>query len=210
MFTGIVQGYCEVTAAVREGGVTQIVVELGELARGLESGASVALNGCCLTATDVGDTSASFDMVDETMTLSNLGELVVGDRVNVERSFRVGDEIGGHILSGHIACAVPVCDVQSSEGHKVVSVEVPKSWLKYLMNKGFVVLNGASLTIAELDRNTSIASVSLIPETLARTSFQNVAVGERINLEVDSRTQAVVDTVQAMLRDENLVREILR
>ena len=201
MFTGIVQGHCLITARKRHAGVTTVGVDLGPLADDLELGASVALNGTCVSVTSLTDTVATFDMVEETLSLTNLGELNVGDGVNVERSVRVGDEIGGHLLSGHIACTVRVTEVRSSEGHKVVTVAVPPPWLPYLMNKGFIALDGTSLTIATLDRDQGTASVSLIPDTLARTGFSAIEVGDRINLEVDARTQAVVDTVHSMLQD---------
>lgn len=209
MFTGIVQGHCPVVDVAENGGVRTLTVALGALADGLETGASVALNGTCVTATTLSAGSARFDLVRETLTLTNLGVLRRGDRVNVERSFRVGDEVGGHILSGHVACAVPVSAVRKSEGHRLVSVTVGEPWLRYLMPKGFIALDGASLTIAELDRASGTATVSLIPETLARTGLGEVTVGDRLNLEVDSRTQAVVDTVREVLRDSAWVREAL-
>lgn len=209
MFTGIVQGHCPVVEVADDGGVRQLTVALGELVDGLETGASVALNGTCVTATAVSEGNARFDLVRETMSLTNLGTLRPGDRVNVERSFRIGDEVGGHILSGHVACAVPVSAVRKSEGHRLVSVTVGQPWSRYLMRKGFIALDGASLTIAELDRAGGTATVSLIPETLARTGLGDAAVGDRLNLEVDSRTQAVVDTVREVLRDSAWVREAL-
>ncbi len=209
MFTGIVQGHCPILDVAEDGGVRTLTVALGELADGLRTGASVALNGTCVTATAVSEGRARFDLVRETVTLTNLGALRRGDRVNVERSFRIGDEVGGHILSGHVARAVPVSAVRESEGHRLVSVAVGAPWSRYLMPKGFIALDGASLTIAELDRASGTATVSLIPETLARTGLGAVAVGDRLNLEVDSRTQAVVDTVQEVLRDRAWVREAL-
>ena len=209
MFTGIVQGHCPVVEVRDAGGVRTLAVALGELSQDLQTGASVALNGTCVTVTAVAGDTARFELVRETTTLTNLGALRCGDRVNVERSFRVGDEVGGHILSGHVACAVPVTSVRESEGHRLVSVEVAEPWLRYLMPKGYLALDGASLTIAELDRAQATATVSLIPETIARTGLGAVAVGDRLNLEVDSRTQAVVDTVRDVLRDEAWLREAL-
>lgn len=208
MFTGIVQGRCEIVAARREGALTTLSIDLGQLAEHLESGASVALNGVCATATHVCDTVAAFDLVKETSTLTNLGELSAGDQVNVERSFKVGDEIGGHVLSGHVGCTARITCIEVAEGLASMSVSVPGPWLKYLMQKGFIALDGASLTIAELDRESGRATVKLIPETLVRAGFENRAVGDRLNLEVDFRTQAVVDTVRDLLRDETLLREI--
>ncbi len=208
MFTGIVQERCRVSAARRDGALTTLSIDLGKLAEHLESGASVALNGVCATATHVRDTVATFHLVEETTALTNLGELSAGDQVNVERSFKVGDEIGGHVLSGHVVCTARITSIETAQGLASMSVSVPGSWLKYLMQKGFVALDGASLTIAELNRESGRATVKLIPETLVRAGFENRAVGDRLNLEVDSRTQAVVDTVRELLRDKTLLREI--
>lgn len=209
MFTGIVQGCRPVAAMERGGGLTRLKVDLDDLADGLALGASVALNGTCVTATHLEGTVATFDLVSETTTLTNLGALAAGERVNVERSLRVGDEVGGHILSGHIACTVSVCTVAEAGGQRRVTVAVPAPWLKYIMPKGFIALDGASLTIADLDRSAASVTVSLIPETLKRTGLGRVAVGHRLNLEVDSRTQAIVDTVGTMLHDRALLRELL-
>lgn len=208
MFTGIVQDRCDIVAARREGALTTLSIDLGQQAEHLRAGASVALNGVCATATQVCGAVATFHLVEETTTLTNLGALSAGDQVNVERSFKVGDEVGGHILSGHVGCTARITCIETVEGLASMSVSVPKPWLKYLMHKGFIALDGASLTIAELNRKTGMATVKLIPETLVRAGFENRAVGDHLNLEVDSRTQAVVDSVREMLRDKTLLREI--
>ncbi len=199
MFTGIVLGTCPVTTVAHGAGTAALIVDLGEYAEGLELGASVAVNGTCLTAVEVADGQVRFDIIEETWQQTNLSDLRVGAHVNVERSFRLGDEVGGHILSGHVATATTVTAVVADEGHRLVTVSVPGRWMPYLMAKGFVALNGASLTIQDLDREASTITVSLIPETLARTTFNAVAPGDRLNLEVDAQTQAVVDTVRALL-----------
>ena len=199
MFTGIVQGVRTVTEIHPVGGITQVAVDLGDLSADLALGGSVAFNGACVTAAARHGDQVRVDLIRETLELTNLGELRVGSQVNVERSLRYGDEVGGHVLSGHVATMVPVTEVEVAQGRRVVTVVVPRQWMRYLMLKGFVALNGASLTIARLDRERSTISVSLIPETLSLTTFAAVAVGDRLNLEVDAQTQAVVDTVRAML-----------
>ena len=186
---------------MRGAGTTALTVNLGDLAHGLEPGASVAVNGCCVTATAVDTQSARFDLIRETIETTNLGGLRPGYTVNIERSLRMGDEVGGHLLSGHVAAAVPVVEVQAEEGYRRLTVEVPGFWMRYLSLRGFVALNGASLTIADLDRERSTIAVSLIPETLARTTFDETRPGDRLNLEVDAQTQAVVDTVHRLLPD---------
>ena len=229
MFTGIVQGCCEVVRAQRSGGLIRLGVGLGPLASGLELGASVALNGACVTATRIEDGAeggtenrpngcaqngpercvVAFDLITETATLTNLGGAQAGDWLHVERSFKVGDEVGGHILSGHVACMVEVVEAQVAEGLRRLSVAVPPAWRRYLMPKGFVALDGVSLTIAHWERAEGIATVSLIPETLARTRFGRVKAGDSLNLEVDGRTQAVVDAVHDLLSDRAFARELL-
>ena len=209
MFTGIVQGRCRVTEARRNGALTTISVDLDRLAENLRSGASVALNGVCATVVRACGTVATFDLVEETTSVTNLGDVNAGDLVNVERSYKVGDEVGGHVLSGHIACTVPVTRMETAEGRASASVSVPRTWCNYLTHKGFIALDGASLTIADLDRDGGEATVKLIPETLVRAGFEDRKVGDRLNLEVDFRTQAVVDTVREMLRDKTLLRELM-
>ena len=159
----------------------------------------MAINGVCLTATAVSGAQAAFDLIAETRRTTNLGSLRVGEAVNVERSLRFGDEVGGHVLSGHVAATCEVAAIDLAAGQRHVTANVPTEWLPYVMHKGFVALNGVSLTIAALNRAASTLGVSLIPETLARTTFDQVAVGDALNLEVDAQTQAAVDTVRALL-----------
>ena len=154
-----------------------------------------------MTAATSNGSAVRFDLIRETLATTNLGDLRPGSLVNVERALRIGDELGGHLLSGHVSATVPVVEDRSEPGYRRLTVRVPGFWMRYLSLKGFVALNGASLTVAELDREASTVSVSLIPETLMRTTFGNIHVGDRLNLEVDPQTQAVVDTVRSMLPD---------
>jgi len=200
MFTGIVQGLCPVEKVVDETNIRRLTIATGDLGAGIELGASVAINGTCLTATSEEPGGAlSFDVIRETLDLTNLCALEVGDLVNVERSFRVGDEIGGHILSGHVTDGVVVSSLNEADNLRDITFSVPAGWMKYLHHKGFVALDGASLTIASVDQEADLISVSLIPETIERTTLGRVKVGDRVNLEVDSQTQAVVDTVERMI-----------
>jgi riboflavin synthase len=201
LFTGIVQGLCEVVALEDEPNLRRLSIDVGSLAERATLGASVAINGTCLTITAVkrNGNILSFDVIRETLGLTNLGALEIGDLVNVERSYRVGDEVGGHIVSGHITTAVTVDRIEEADNARDVFFRVDPQWMKYLPYKGFVALDGASLTIASVDSSANIISVSLIPETIARTSLGRVVPGDRVNLEVDSQTQAVVDTVERLL-----------
>jgi len=201
LFTGIVQGLCEIIALEDEPNLRRIQIDVGSLASGAELGASVAINGTCLTLTGVSSNGniLSFDIIRETLSLTNLGLLGVGDLVNVERSYRVGDEVGGHIVSGHISATAEVCRIEEAENARDVYFTIAPQWLKYLPHKGFVALDGASLTIASSDVASGTISVCLIPETIARTTLGLLKVGDVVNVEIDSQTQAVVDTVERLL-----------
>ncbi len=199
MFTGIVQGLCKVCEVTDEVNLRHLTVDLGKMADGVALGASVAINGTCLTVTAEQEGKPTFDVISETLKLTNLGDLAVADLVNVERSFRVGDEIGGHILSGHISTSVVVAEVVEAQNTRDVYFRVPERWMKYLHMKGFVALDGASLTIASVNAEDCTISVSLIPETIERTTLGRIQPKARVNLEVDSQTQAVVDTVERVL-----------
>lgn len=201
MFTGIVQGLCEVRRVDDEPGLRRLTLELGELAAGLELGASVAVNGTCLTVTRTSAGAASFDVIRETLDHTNLGTLQPGARVNVERSFRVGDEIGGHILSGHVSGTATVSRVEEGANERNVYFRVPPALMKYLSYKGFVALDGASLTLAHVDSAAHEIGVCLIPETIARTTLGTVSAGDRVNLEVDAQTQTIVETVERVLAE---------
>ncbi len=201
MFTGIVQGLCPVRRVVDDGGLRHLTIDVGALSANLDLGASVAINGVCLTVTDVTGNLASFDVIRESRDRSNLDAVKMGDHVNVERSLKFGDEIGGHVLSGHVACTVVVVRIEAGVGERTLWLKVPVDWMRYLSLKGFVALDGASLTIAALNQAASELAVSLIPETIARTTLGTCVIGARINLEVDAQTQTIVDTVERLMAD---------
>jgi riboflavin synthase len=208
VFTGIVQGLCRVATITDEPGLRRLQVQLGGLAEGLQTGASVAVNGTCLTATFIENGRVGFDVIRESVDRSNLGKLAVGDRVNVERSLKFGDEIGGHVLSGHVADVVTVAQIDTGPRERTIWFDVPRQWLAFLFHKGFVALDGASLTIAAIDRERGRISVSLIPETIERTTLGRVVVGDRVNLEIDVQTQTIVSTVERLLNDPDWRRQL--
>ena len=205
MFTGIVQGYREVIDVADETDLRRLVIDMSAMTDDLELGASVAINGTCLTVTQihVGDRpgAVGFDVIRETLDHTNLGELRKQDRVDVERSFKVGDEVGGHIVSGHIATTVAVVRIEQSDNLRKLWFAVAPEWRRYLLHKGYAALDGASLTISDLDDSEGHFAVSLIPETIERTRLGRVEVGDRVNLEVDSQTQGVVATVERLFAD---------
>lgn len=203
MFTGIVQAYREVLQVIEETDLRRLKIDMSGLTEDLELGASVAINGTCLTVTAVDDDgTVSFDVILETLNTTNIGAVSEGDFVNVERSFRVGDEVGGHIVSGHIATNVPVVSIEQGDNLRKLWFGVEPQWLRYVMHKGYVSLDGASLTVSDLDLAGGKFAVSLIPETIERTTLGRVEVGSQVNLEVDSQTQSVIATVERLFQDD--------
>lgn len=199
MFTGIVQGLGEVTQIQDHAGIRRLQVRLPTgRDQGLETGASVAINGVCLTVVGWDQHGVEFDVIDETLRLTNLGDLKVGHVINVERAARFGDEIGGHVLSGHIHGRAQVTEVVETDANLAVWWAVPDALKKYVLPKGYVSLNGCSLTVGDTERDGQL-SIHLIPETRELTTFGRVTVGDSLNLEIDSQTQAIVDTVERVL-----------
>lgn len=199
MFTGIVQGVAKIIAIDEKPNFRTHVVELPpSLLPGLETGASVAHNGCCLTVTQIEGNQVSFDLMKETLRITNLGELAVGDRVNIERAAKFSDEIGGHLMSGHIMTTAEVSKILTSENNRQIWFKPQDATLmKYILHKGFIGIDGISLTVGEV--TATRFCVYLIPETLQRTTLGDKKLGQRVNIEIDPQTQAVVDTVERVL-----------
>ena len=173
-------------------------VELpGDMAGGLQTGASVAHNGCCLTVTETDGRTARFDLMAETLGKTNLGRLKAGDLVNLERAARFGDEIGGHLMSGHITATTEILRIERTEHNTTMHFALPAALKPYILPKGFVGLDGCSLTIGSVGEDSFC--VHLIPETLRSTLFGTRQAGDTVNLEIDPQTQAVVDTVGRIL-----------
>ncbi len=198
MFTGIVQGMAQVVSIdAKEAFQTHHVKLVDDMAAGLEIGASVAHNGCCLTVTKIEGEVVSFDLMQETLRLTNLGDLKEGDSVNIERAAKFGDEIGGHSMSGHISSVVEIDEIVDTPNNRTIWFELPNYIAKYVLAKGYIGLDGCSLTIGQVEENRF--NVHLIPETLQRTLFGSKHVGDKVNVEVDPQTQAIVDTVERVL-----------
>ena len=200
MFTGIVQGSFPLLAVERKPGLQSITIELPEaLLDDLVIGASVAVDGVCLTVTAIDQAKVYFDIMQQTLSLTTLGELDTGDIVNIERSAKQGVEIGGHIVSGHVDSTVEVMAIEQPENNKFITYQVPAEQMKYIFAKGFVSLNGCSLTVASVNREEHTLTVCYIPETLRVTTHGAKAIGDKINFEVDRQTHAIVDTVENVL-----------
>ncbi len=202
MFTGIVQGIAPLIAIYENSHVRTHVIEMPtELLSELVLGASVAHNGCCLTVSELEGKYVSFHLINETIQLTNLGELIKGDLVNIERAVKYNHEIGGHIISGHITCTAVVDKIVSSQHNQQIWLRIPNEYLmKYIFYKGFISIDGISLTIGEIVNNQFC--VHLIPVTLERTTLGRKCVGDRVNIEIDAQIHAVVDSVERVLANK--------
>jgi len=206
MFTGIVQGTGAVLAVTPDGRRVRLRVALPERARGpIEVGASVALAGVCLTFVAGSPEAACFDVIDETLRLTSLGALRPGDPVNVERAARVGDEIGGHMLSGHVSGGATVVARAATDTSLSLTLQLDPQLRPYVLPKGYVGLDGCSLTVGDRVDDEGRFAVHLIPETLRVTTLGALRVGARVNVEVDAMTQAVVDTVERVMARRSAV-----
>lgn len=212
MFSGIVQTKLRLHEVNKQVEFASLVYDFpAQFSAGLQLGASVAQNGVCLTVRTMeentdGTLRVSFDAIAQTLKLTNLVDLDAGDLVNIERAARFGDEIGGHIVSGHVFGCVKVLAVEQDALNMRIVFERSEELRPYLLNKGFVALNGCSLTIAEVTKDTF--TVCLIPETRDVTTFGEVEVGARINLEIDPSTQATVDTLKELMASGQLAELI--
>lgn len=199
MFTGIVQGTAPIVAIDEKANFrTHFITLPAAMLAGLETGASVAHNGCCLTVSGIEGNLVAFDLMKETLRVTNLGDLQVGDEVNVERAATFNAEIGGHVMSGHIMCSAEIVKIVTSENNRQIWFRMPdKELMKYVLYKGYIGIDGISLTIGEVVQEKFC--VHLIPETLLRTTLGKKRLGQRVNIEIDPQTQAVVDTVERVL-----------
>lgn len=207
MFTGIVQGLAQVAAITEKPGLTSFTLAFPEgFCEGLEIGASVACDGVCLTVTALkGPNAADFDVMQQSLNLTTLAELKQGSTLNVERAAKEGAEIGGHPLSGHVDFMATLESVRRPENNHVMRIRVPAPWMRYIFAKGYIAINGASLTVAEAGRESGGAGwfeVWLIPETLRMTTFSDKDVGARLNIEIERQTQVFVDTVRDAIEEK--------
>lgn len=205
MFTGLVADLGTVTgvAATADGVrltlTTTLAGELGE-------GDSVAVNGVCLTAGDVGAAGFSADVMNESLSRSSLGLLSAGTRVNLELALRASDRLGGHIMQGHVDGVGAVADVREDGFARVVTIAAGPEILRYVVHKGSISVDGVSLTVARIDDDDF--DVSLIPETLQRTTLGDAAAGRRVNLEVDVLAKYVEKLLGTAVKDVYAPREL--
>ena len=182
MFTGLVETKGTIAAIDRDGGGARLSVST-PLAAELSDGDSVAVNGVCLTARGVAPGSFAADVMEETLRRTSLGPLGEGDEVNLELPLRASDRLGGHVVQGHVDAVGTVESIREDGFARVVRVAAPADLLRYVVEKGSIAVDGVSLTVSAVD--DTAFEVSLIPETLERTTLGSAQPGCKVNLEVD-------------------------
>ena len=196
MFTGIVSGTAPILRIAEGDGIRKITVDMGDFSDGLETGSSVSLDGVCMTVVSMDSGEVTFDAISETLDRTTLSDRSEGDRLNVERSMRLGDELGGHILSGHVMGTAEIIESRTVGEGLDLQISIPDGCSPFIMEKGFIAVDGMSLTVGKCDEESF--GLHIIPETLRITTLDKKVVGDRVNIEIDSRTQAVVETMLRM------------
>jgi riboflavin synthase len=194
VFTGLVAGTGTVESLEQDGGGVRLRVR-SELAGELGPGDSVSVNGVCLTAVEPDPDGFSADVMEETLRRSSLGPLATGDAVNLELPLRAGDRLGGHIVQGHVDGTGEVHSVRAEGLSSVVRIAAPADLLRYVVEKGSIAVEGVSLTVSAVDEEAF--EVSLIPETLERTTLGAAAPGRTVNLEVDVLAKYVEKAIRS-------------
>lgn len=183
MFTGIVESLGTITRIVDVDGGRRLVLDVGDLAMGLDIGDSLAVNGVCLTAVEVGDQGVATDVVAETLRRSNLGSVEPGDRVNLERPLRADGRFDGHIVQGHVDATGEIIRVESEGQGCLIKIAASEDGLRYVVEKGSITVDGVSLTVTSTD--AAGFEVALIPHTLSVTTLGLRRPGDLVNLEFD-------------------------
>lgn len=204
MFTGIVQGKGKIIKIDAREGLKILYIDIGALHTNITQGASISISGVCLTAVGQESSVVIFDVMDETLQKTTLGILSVGDVVNVERSAKFGDEIGGHVISGHVHAQAQIINIENPTNNHVITCMVDGQWMPYIFSKGFIALDGASLTVVDANIATNTFKIWFIPETLQKTTFGLKKIGDHVNMEIDLQTKTIVDTVERVLAENKI------
>lgn len=199
MFTGLIEDLGTVESVERAGDGARLRISSG-LTGELALGDSIAVNGCCLTATAVGDGVFETEAMNQTLAVTALSDVAAGGRVNLELAMKAGDRLGGHIVQGHVDGVGTVASVEADGFARRVRITLPARLLGYVVDKGSITLNGVSLTVAELGETW--AEVSLIPETLERTNLGEMQAGSNLNVECDIVAKYVERLVSPFARKE--------
>lgn len=183
MFTGLIEGIGKVVLCSSAGRAARLRLEMGRIAEGVNLGDSVAVNGACLTVTHVDGRIVEFDVSAETLRVTTLADLKPGEEVNLERSLRVGDRLGGHFVLGHVDAVGKILALHKSPGQITLDVVAAADVLAQLIPKGSVAVDGISLTVADLRPDRF--SVAIIPTTFRKTTLRSKSSGDRVNIELD-------------------------
>jgi len=202
VFTGIVEGTGLVTKVDSSKNLTKISIQMPiDFSNGIKIGASVCVDGVCLTVFSINGNELSFDVIIETLNVTTFNEIKVNDVVNVERSMKLGDEIGGHMLSGHVSTTASISEIDNPENNHIISFSTDSETIRYIFPKGYIALNGVSLTVGDVDKSNKTFNVFLIPETLRLTNLGSKTVGDKINLEIETQTRNMVDTISEINKE---------
>jgi riboflavin synthase len=197
MFTGIVAGTGKISSIAGDD-VIRFIIDFSTVSTdGLVTGASVSVDGVCLTVVEINSPQISFDAIPETLQKTTLGSKQVGDSVNLERALKMGDELGGHLLSGHIIGMGKISKRVAGGENLDLIIDCPEKIMKFVQEKGYIAIDGISLTIGEVNDNSFY--LHLIPETIALTMIGSKNIGDSVNIEVDSMTQTIVTTVERIM-----------
>ncbi|WP_273688192.1 riboflavin synthase subunit alpha [Ketogulonicigenium vulgare] len=202
MFTGIVQNTAPVLRATRGNEVLTFALGMTPaMMDELKIGASVAIEGVCLSVTSIGTDFATFDAMLTTLERTNLTKIDAGIALNVERSMKPNDENGGHVVSGHVSTTAEIVEIELEGPKARISFRVGPEWAKYIFVRGFLAINGCSLTVADQieDGEDTIFTVYLIPETIRSTTFAAYRPGDHLNIEVEHQTMIMVEVMERTL-----------
>lgn len=202
MFTGITQGLFPVNTVLKREGLLHYTVLLNEnLIKGLKRGASIAIDGVCQTVVSIDGLEVDFDAMSETLSKTTLSELSINKKVSVERSVCLGDEIGGHEVSGHVFEKGKIIAKKNTDNNLCLTIQCSDKCFAFIKAKGFIAVDGSSLTVGIVNKAQHSFEVYLIPETLRVTNFGNKNVGDHVNLEPDMKTMILVETIQSHFAD---------
>tara|TARA_B100000963_G_scaffold266162_1_gene234336 strand:- start:3133 stop:3744 length:612 start_codon:yes stop_codon:yes gene_type:complete len=198
MFAGIVQGVGKVSKVKNKNDhIFFEIISPKNFSKNLRKGASISVDGVCLTSLDKGNKNLKFDIIEETLSRTNLRNIIKGSIVNLERSIKASSEIGGHLMSGHIHFTGKVQKVVERDNTKDIVIKFPDKFKEYIFEKGYIGVNGCSLTIGKVNKNTFF--LHLIPETLSVTNLSEIEKNSVVNIEIDQSTIAIVETVKNTL-----------
>ena len=198
MFSGIVSGIGSVKSIKHKNDIISIEVKAPKnFSKKLKKGASVSVDGVCLTAINSDSDTIKFDVIEETLSRTTIGNFVKGQKVNLERSMTASSEIGGHLISGHIHCVSEIISINEKKSSKDMKMSIPRGMDKYILEKGYIGVNGCSLTVGKVFKTNF--NIHLIPETLKVTNLDLLKEKSLVNIELDQNTVTIVDSVEKIL-----------